>query len=137
MVHTHTYMYTCTHTHTHTHTHTDQKPTLCQLKLLKSPSGKKVDIIATVAAHWQDFGYLLDFDETGHTIDRIAREHQLRPIDCCTAMLREWLEGRGRQPATWATLIDLLKDADMNYLAQQLEMMVLRGDTQPAAGNTL
>ena len=96
-----------------------------------------MEIIATVAAHWKDFGYLLDFDETGCTIDRIAREHQLRPIDCCAAMLREWLVGKGRQPATWATLIDLLKDADMNYLAQQLEMMVLRGDTQPAAGNTL
>ena len=88
-----------------------------------------MEIIATVAAHWQDFGYLLDFDGTGRTIDRIAREHQLRPIDCCAAMLREWLEGRGRQPATWATLIDLLKDADINDLAQQLERMVLGGDT--------
>ena len=89
-----------------------------------------MEIIATVAAHWQDFGYLLDFDETGRTIDRIAREHQLRPIDCCAAMLREWLEGRGRQPATWATLIDLLKDADINDLAQQLERMVLGGGTE-------
>ena len=88
-----------------------------------------MEILATIAAHWQDFGYLLDFDETGRTIDRIAREHQLRPIDCCAAMLREWLEGRGRQPATWATLIDLLKDADINDLAQQLEKMVLGGDT--------
>ena len=88
-----------------------------------------MEILATIAAHWQDFGYLLDFDETGRTIDRIAREHQLRPIDCCAAMLREWLEGRGRQPATWAMLIDLLKDADINDLAQQLQRMVLGGDT--------
>ena len=39
-------------------------------------------------------------------------------------MMREWLEGRGRQPATWATLIDLLKDAEMNDLAQQVENIV-------------
>ena len=50
-------------------------------------------------------------------------------MDCCTEMMREWLEGRGRQPATWATLIDLLKDAEINGLAQQLGRMVLRGDT--------
>ena len=86
-------------------------------------------IIKTIAKDWKDFGYLLNFDETGRTIDCIAKENQLRPIDCCTHMMREWLEGRGRQPATWATLIDLLKDAEINDLAQQLERMVLGRDT--------
>ena len=81
-------------------------------------------IIETIATIWKDLGYLLDFDRTGHTVDRIAREHQLRPIDCCTEMLREWLQGRGRQPATWATLIDLLKDTDINNLAESLEGMM-------------
>ena len=86
-------------------------------------------IIATIAPDWKDFGIHLDFDEMGRTLDRIAREHQLRSIDCCTTIMREWLEGKGRQPATWATLIDLLKDADINDLAQQLERIVLREDT--------
>ena len=95
-----------------------------------------MEIIAAIAAVWRDFGIHLDFDEMGRTIDRIAREHQLRPIDCCAAMLREWLEGRGRQPATWATLIDLLKDADINDLAQQLEKVVLGGDTTAEDCNT-
>ncbi len=89
--------------------------------LLKTPSGKRVEIIKTIAPHWNKFGIYFDFDETGLTLDCIAKKHSFNPIDCCTQMMKEWLEGRGRQPATWATLIDLLKDAEMNDFAQQLE----------------
>ena len=89
-----------------------------------SPSGKRLEIIDSIAPDWKDFGIHLDFDKTGRTIARIAREHHDRPIDCCTEMMQEWLKGRGRQPATWATLIDLLKNGKMNVLAQELEMMV-------------
>ena len=106
------------------YTHTDKKPTLSQLKLLKTPAGKRVKIMTTVAAKWKDFGYLLDFDETGRTLNRIAKDHPLDAEECCAQMMREWLEGRGSQPATWATLIDLLKDAEINDLAQQLEEMI-------------
>ncbi len=117
-----------THTHTHTHTHTgtqtEQEPSLLQLTLLKSPSGKRVEIIKTIAPDWNKFGIYFDFDKTGQTLKCIAKEHPFNPIDCCTHMMREWLEGRGRQPATWATLIDLLKDAEMNDLAQQVEKIV-------------
>ena len=93
-----------------------------------------MEIINTIGTRWRDLGILLDFDETGRTLDRIAREHQLHPIDCCTEMLRKWLEGRGRQPATWATLIDLLKDADINDLAQDLERMMLPVRDEGKAG---
>ena len=99
----------------------DQKPSLLQLTLFKSPSGKRVEIIKSIAPNWNRLGIHLDFDETGQTLNCIAKEHPFNPIDCCTQMMREWLEGRGRQPATWATLIDLLKDAEMNDLAQQVE----------------
>ena len=80
--------------------------------------------MTTVAAKWKDFGYLLDFDETGRTLNRIAKDHPLDAEECCAQMMREWLEGRGSKPATWATLIDLLKDAEINDLAQQLEEMI-------------
>ena len=125
-----------THTNTHAHMRTDKRPTLLQLTLLKSPSGERVEIISTLAPDWKDFGIQLDFDDTGRTLDRIDREHPLRPIDCCTQMMREWLEGRSRQPATWATLIDLLKCVHLNVLAEQVERMLLELDTQPAAGNS-
>ena len=94
-----------------------------------------MEVISTTAPEWKQFGLHFSFDDSGRVLDRIAREHQLRPIDCCTQMMGEWLEGRGRQPATWAILIQLLKDAQFDVLAQQLEKMMLKGHTQPAPGS--
>ena len=116
-----------THTQMYTFMHTDQKPTLLQLKLLKSPSGERVEIIASIATNWMTFGIHLDFDETGHTLNHIAQTHKRQAMECCTHMMREWLEGRGRQPATWAMLIEMLKDARFNYLAHQVERILQMG----------
>ena len=93
-----------------------------------------MEIIHTIAPHWRHLGYLLDFDNMGRTVDLIAREHPLNPVDCCAAMLIEWLKGRGSQPTTWATLIKLLKDADINDLAQDLEEMLLPVRDEGKAG---
>ena len=117
------------HARARTHTGTSKRPTLSQLQLLKSPSGQRVEVISTIAAKWERFGNLLGFDEMGHTLERIAKDHPQDAEGCCTQMMREWLEGKGRQPATWAILIDLLKDAKINYLAQELETMVLEKNT--------
>ena len=84
-----------------------------------------MDIITAIAQDWKNFGIYFDFDETGRTLNRIAKDYHYHSIDCCTQMMTEWLEGSGRQPATWATLIDLLKDAEMNDLAQQLVTIII------------
>ena len=84
-----------------------------------------MDIIATIAQDWKNFGIYLDFDETGCTLSRIANDCPLNSMDCCTQMMREWLEGTGKQPATWATLIALLRDAEMNDLAEQVETTIV------------
>ena len=95
-----------------------------QLTLLKSSCGHKVEIIKTIASKWKKFGIHFDFDEQGHILDTIAEKYPRDPIGCCTEMMKTWLEGRGRQPVTWATLTELLKDNEYNDLAQQLEDVV-------------
>ena len=84
-----------------------------------------MDIITAITQDWKNFGIYFDFDETGRTLNCIAKDYHYHSIDCCTQMMTEWLEGSGRQPATWATLIDLLKDAEMNDLAQQLVTIII------------
>ena len=37
----------------------------------------------------------MDFDPTGYTIDTIAASNPLKPVACCTDMMKEWLGGRG------------------------------------------
>ena len=34
-----------------------------------------------------------------------------------TEILQAWLTGRGRQPVTWATLVEVLRDIELSSLA--------------------
>ena len=36
-------------------------------------------------------------------------------------ILQEWLDGRGKQPVTWTTLVQVLEDIEMSSLANQIK----------------
>lgn len=36
-------------------------------------------------------------------------------------MFSDWLEGKGRQPTTWETLIEALEEANLSELANDLK----------------
>ena len=36
-------------------------------------------------------------------------------------ILEEWLVGRGKQPVTWATLVEVLRDIELSILADDIE----------------
>ena len=38
-----------------------------------------------------------------------------------TEILQEWLTGRGKQPVTWATLTDILRDIELSTLAGEIK----------------
>ena len=40
-------------------------------------------------------------------------------------ILREWLAGRGKQPVTWQTFIEVLKDAGFSELAKDIEFQCI------------
>ena len=81
-------------------------------------------IIESIASKWKVVGIHLDFDPTGNTIDLIGARHPSDPEVCCTEMMRKWLGGRGRQPANWATLVRVLRDAEFSVLAGDVEQVV-------------
>ena len=95
-----------------------------QLTYMVAPSGKEVRIIKNVSAKWKKVGTLFNFDPTGYTVDLIDSRHPSDPEAGCTDMMKVWLGGRGRQPATWATLVEVLKNAEFNTLADEVEQLV-------------
>ena len=99
----------------------DTEPTLAKLSLLKSADGKKIQIIKRVAPSWRNLGILLDFDSNGTELAIIDKKHHGDPESCCQAMFQCWLNGSGRGPHTWRTLIELIKDCDMEVLAIEVE----------------
>ena len=100
----------------------DAKPTIRQLCVLKYKSGKKIDIKTELATDWKDFGYSLEFDNNGQALDLIEKECGRRdPVACYQQMMKKWIRGGGKQPASWRTLVRLLREFERNTLAQDIE----------------
>ena len=51
----------------------------------------------------------------------ISQKHRGDPEACCREMMRTWLKGKGRQPATFELLMEILKECDLIVLAEQVE----------------
>ena len=83
--------------------------------------GKKIQVIKSVAPNWRNFGILLDFDSCGTELDIIDNKYHGDPEACCRAMFQYWLNGNGRGPHTWCTLVELIKDCNMKVLAEEIE----------------
>ena len=100
---------------------TAMKPTLAQLKVMKTTTGEKIKIIKLVAPQWKELGDLLEFDPEGRTLELIeANNQQKGHVECCREMFVYWLRGKGRE-ATWEVLIELLDDIDQSELAKKVE----------------
>ena len=99
---------------------TGKKPTLAQLKIMKTATGEKIKIIESVAPQWKELGDLLDFDPEGRTVQLIEVNLQKDHLACCREMLVYWLKGKGRE-ATWGVLIELLDDIDQSELARKVK----------------
>ena len=93
-------------------------PRLAQLRVMRTPDGKKIEIIKSVAAKWRDIGDLLDFDASGATLQQIQADEGQKGVESCSrSMFQHWLLGNGEQPASWATLLEILEDSRFVSLA--------------------
>lgn len=99
------------------------KPTMAMLNLLTTRSGKEIKIILRLSCDWEKLGHYLDFDDAGDTVMNIKRMQQ--GFVCLTEVLQLWLREESRnlkyKPATWETLISLVKDCGHSDLAQELK----------------
>ena len=63
------------------------------------------------------FGIFLLQDLNGQKVESIRCKHQSDPSQINTEILEEWLAGKGKQPVTWATLVEVLRDTELYSLA--------------------
>ena len=85
-------------------------------------SGKKVNLITQVAARWERVATRLYFQVCD--IDRIKKDTHHSSIPACSQVFKEWLEGKGRHPTTWETVIKALKEAELSEVAKDLEIII-------------
>ena len=101
----------CSYDHTVSNT-----PTLREL--LSFPGqDKKINIPQQIGTQYKIFGTFLLEDDRGARVDNIIRECRERAEDINTKILQEWLNGRGKQPVTWTTLVEVLNNIELSTLA--------------------
>ena len=115
-------MYTCVRfflVHTDFPT-TSSLPKLHHLDLIEG-NGKTVRVINRAAAKWVSVATRLHFES--HDISRIREDYHQQTIKACQTVFIEWLEGKGRTPTTWNTVIKALEEADLSEVAGELKII--------------
>ena len=95
----------------------DDVPELHQLEYLEHGS-LIMKTIDRVAAEWKTVALHLHFED--HRIKVIEMNCHYQPVPACRSMFSQWLQGQGREPRTWRTLIVALEEAILHTIAQEL-----------------
>ena len=98
----------------------DTPPTLIECVRFRGRE-KRINIPQEIGVKYHNFGLLLLEDDTGARIHAIAHEHRDNAEQINTKVLQQWINGRGKQPVTWKTLIEVLHDIELSRLAGEIE----------------
>ena len=74
-----------------------------------------------IGTDYRIFGIQLLDDITCSTTDAIERECHLNAVEINTKILKKWLNGQGKKPITWATLIEVLRVINHSELAHEIQ----------------
>ena len=84
-------------------------PTLPLLKHFPTQSGN-VTILERIAVRSHSLGIRLLKENTGAITSNIESQYRPDQTRISEAILQKWLEGTGRKPQSWATLVTVLQE---------------------------
>ena len=92
------------------------------LELLKFTRADKtkINISEEVGIKYVQFGIFLLEDGNGSRVKNMTHKLANDPERINMEILQEWLTGRGKQPVTWATLVEVLGDIELCTLADEI-----------------
>lgn len=100
---------------------TDSQATLPKILTFPDKSGKNIGVHKRIGAKYKTFGIILLNDSDGRIVDTISTNEKGDAEDINIEILKRWVQGAGRQPATWRTLIQVLKLSGLCTLAEEIE----------------
>ena len=121
--------------------HLDEKPKIHELQLLHGEDGetapgdpptmmelirfqgreRRINIPQEISTQCRQFGYLLLEDSTGAQVQNIAETCRGNPEEMNLEILRLWINGEGKDPVTWTTLVEILRDSELTTLAKDIQ----------------
>ena len=103
------------------HCNAGTKLTLPELVEYTCTDGTIVKMPLELATDYVQFGtFLLDGRHIS-TVNIMAHKYHYNAEQINTEILQEWLNGRGKQPVTWATLVSVLKYVELSSLGDDIE----------------
>ena len=79
--------------------------------------GSEIDIIARIGAKDNVFGIHLLNDDDGNKTAALENKF---PYRTSLHIFELWLQGQGKKPITWGTLVNVLKTINLNDLANDI-----------------
>lgn len=99
----------------------EKAPTLPAIFSFPMGNSKKMNIAAEIAGNYFEFGVLLLEDDDGHILSDIENHSGKRVSHITRQVIQLWLRGKGRQPVTWDTFVDVLRDTGLIKLESDIE----------------
>ena len=96
------------------------EPSIALLMALPS-RGATINIIQRIGVYYFKFGLCILEDSIGELVTSLESKHLHKPENITKAILQRWLEGKGKTPVSWTTLIDILRVIGLDELADQIE----------------
>ena len=100
--------------------HTGSTPTMPELLHFKAGS-RHINIPREIGSKYHNFGAQLLQEHTAAHFEDLEHQYQRNGEEINCHILQEWLDGKGRKPTTWATLVKVLNDIEMGELANKIE----------------
>ena len=102
-------------------------PTVKLLTSLPSLVGgekKNINIVQKTSTRYNQLGMHLLDDDNGDIVDGLKERCFHDPVETVTAVYKKWISGTGRKPVTWQTLVDVLRDIELNSVADDIEAVL-------------
>ncbi|CAI8025304.1 hypothetical protein GBAR_LOCUS14629 [Geodia barretti] len=100
------------------------QPTLPRLQTLTTAFGS-VRIIERMGVKNHDLGICLLNDDTGAITSNIEAQYAPDQNRITKAILQRWLEGTGRTPQSWVTLLTVLREIELKSLAEETAALLM------------
>ena len=98
----------------------DTIPNLQELLKFICTDGREISIPVEIGVKYFEFGIFLLDDQSGSRVKSMASKYQNVAKQINIEILQEWLEGSGKKPVSWATLVKVLHDIGLSTLADEI-----------------
>ena len=98
------------------------KPTMPQLLNFKD-GASVINIPSRISTKYPNFGIQLLLDYK--SVQSLERQYSRDCEQINIQILQGWLDGKGKEPKTWATLVEVLNDIELGELSSQIKRSIL------------